>query len=191
MILSTMDGSTRESKTMTAGTSILYVLMRALCHRAAVLTVVTAVSIAACSLESTLDSLGNQFPRHKSELSSLVSVLQALHAEVSLNGYTRYSESPPTVRIGNSQERIPLAVAQERLPKSSDHLIRLAKLAENLKLDYLSVQFGEYFVITMKGGGTLGGDIGYVYTQKGNLPGGVVKYFKPIPGESYWYAFAG
>ena len=181
---------------MIVGTTSQSAITRVLCRKARALALIAVGSVVmACSLESTLDSLANQFPRHKSELSRLVSVWQTLHSEVSLNGYmngyTRYCESPPCVRIGNGEEQISIKVAQQRFPKSSDQLTQLAKLAESLKLDYVSLEFDEYFVSTMKGGGALGGDSGYLFAPNGSSPHRAVKHFKPIPNESYWYAFVG
>jgi len=181
---------------MTAGTTSHFAITRALCRKACILALITIGSVVlGCSLESTLDSLVSQFPKHKSTLRSLISVWQTLHSEVSLKGYingpARYCESPPCIRIGNGDEQISLKDAQKRFPKSSDQLTQLAQLADSLKLDYLSLELGEYFVVTMKGGGTLGGDSGYLFAPQGNSPHRAAKHIKPIPSESYWYAFVG
>jgi hypothetical protein len=181
---------------MTAVTTMWSVLTRVLYRRPKVWALVTVASmVLGCSLESTLDSLADQFPKYKSELNSLISVWQALHSEVSLKGYmsgqSRSCKEPPCIRIGNGEEVVPLKVAMQRFPKSSEQLIQLAKLAENIKLDYLSLEVDEYFVIVMKGGGTLASDAGYLFMPRGSSPTRAAKYFKPISNENYWYAFVG
>src|SRR5262245_22263318 len=77
------------------------VLTRAVGHKARILVAMASCCIAfACSLESTLDSLASQFPKHKYDLNRLLSVSQALHAEVGLNAYSRFCDSSPCVSIG-------------------------------------------------------------------------------------------
>ena len=162
-----------------------------LCRKAScVLSVVVGVFLCACSLDSTLDTLAGQFPKHRTELQQLAGLITTLHGEIGMKGYTRFCKSPPCVSIGDEDDT-PLDVTLKKFPHERDQLAQINNLAESLKLDYIHVYQGEYIRITMKGGGTLGGDVGYLFSIKGGAPSRAVKYFKEIPGEEKWHAFVG
>ena len=195
MISSTMHGSTRGSKIMTVVTILRSAITSVLCRKASyVLSVVVGVFLCACSLDSTLDTLASQFPKHRTELQQLAGLVTTLHEEIGMTGYTRFCKSsppPPCIRNGDGDDTTSLDVALKNFPHESDQLAQLSSLAKGLKLDYIGVYLGEYIRITMKGGGTLGGDVGYLFLMKGGAPSRAAKYFKVIPGEEKWYAFVG
>jgi hypothetical protein len=180
---------------MTVVTTLRSAIVSVLCrntHR--VLSVVVGVFLVACSLDSTLDTLASQFPKHRTELQQLAGLIETLHGEIGMTGYTRFcksSPSPPCIRIGDGDDTTSLDVALKKFPHERDQLAQISNLATSLKLDYVGVYLGEYIRVTMKGGGTLGGDVGYLFSIKGGAPSRAVKYFKEIPGEEKWYAFVG
>lgn len=147
-----------------------------------------------CTAESTLRSLVEEFPSHSSEFNELKDVMllvseatkdfQLLSAGVS-------GKKEDLVDFFDKGPPLSLPTAVEGTFKSHrDQMLKAQKLVHVLGIDYVSVDKERKAVwITIRGGGALASDKGYLYAGNDNIASFQLKRVLPIPNHEHWYAF--
>jgi len=145
-------------------------------------------ALVACSAESTLHSLQKEFSQRKGELNELKDLMLSLSDSA---GDFRYLSSTDMLDFFDNQPRIPVSEAlNSRFPKHKGDLLKVQAIVHDVGIAYVSVEKASRTVwVTMKGGGVLGADKGYLYAGEMDISSYRLEHVIPIRGESNWYAF--
>lgn len=146
------------------------------------------VALVACSAETTLHSLQKDFLQHKGELNEIKDLMLSLSDSA---GDFRFLSSTDMLDFFDNQPRVSVSEAlNSRFPKHKVDLLKVQAIVHDLGIAYVSVEKASRTVwVTMKGGGVLGADKGYLYAGGRHISSYRLDHVIPIPGESNWYAF--
>lgn len=147
-----------------------------------------------CTAESTLRSLVEEFSSKVSECNELkdgMFILSDSTRNFSLRSARVLGDKDDFVDFFDNVPLVPYSTAVENTFKlHQDQSIKVQKLVHILGIDYVSVDKERKAVwITLRGGGVLASDKGYLYAGKGDIASFQLKRFLPIPNHANWYAF--
>lgn len=154
------------------------------------LVVLCMALLFACTLESSLNSLKKDFPKYKSELYELKDLMLNLSSAAKDFRYFSGRETD-LVDFFDTQGRIPTSRALEtKFRTNRGAVMRVQEIVHSIGIDYVSVDVKNMKVwVTMKGGGVLAPDAGYLYVGIGDITGYRLDHYVSIPGDDRWYAF--
>ena len=152
------------------------------------------VALTACSAETTLKRLADKFPQRKAEFNELKELMLSLSGSAKdfrLLSAELARGSEDFVDFFGKEGQIPVTEALERTFSSRrEQLMRVQAIVHDARVDYVSVDKERIAVwVTLKGGGVLGSDMGYLYAGKGDIGAFHLSRVLSIPNERNWYAF--
>ena len=160
----------------------------------ALLLAAIILMLTACTAESTLETLQEEFPEHKTQFNELKDLMLSLSDSAKdflLLSSRVTGGKDDLIDFFEKEGRIPVLKALETTFQSRrEQLLRVQAIVHAASIDYVSVDKERIAVwVTLKGGGVLASDRGYLYTGKGEIASFHLKRVLPIPKETNWYAF--
>ncbi len=158
------------------------------------LSLILALALTACTAESTLKTLQNEFPQRKAQLNELKDLMLSLSD--SAKNFRLLSSrvtggKDDLIDFFEKEGRIPVPKALETTFQSRrEQLLRAQAVVHAAGIDYVSVDKEKKAVwVTIEGGGVLSSDKGYLYAGGSEIASFHLQRVLPIPNESNWYAF--
>lgn len=140
-----------------------------------------------CSSRNSIDELLTEYPQHRTQLRDLRESLNSLKKECGVNGFVSKYDGRRDLVARSSGDLISLPAATENCSGQQLRLSTLRQLAYDIGIDSVHLLDDELWV-TVKGGGALGGDFGYLYSERADRAV-TSDDFVSVGGDSYWYVF--
>jgi hypothetical protein len=161
---------------------------------ALLLTLITVVFIS-CTAESTLQSLQENFVSREETLNELKGSIWEIasstkdFAVLSSNITNGKGELIDFFEKDGQRRTVPEAI-ETTFKDRQQKVLRVKDLMNSLGADYVNSDITKGAVwVTMRGGGVLASDQGYIFVQNNDVQSYHLKYYLAIPNQRGWYAY--